>query len=225
MTYKSPETETHPSYGVICISRQSGDRSLFQSAMRHQYTISIEISHAELVHRMDGQDGQYPKQEIVEVLMSEAQFARAITSMNMGCGSPCTIHHIGRKSVPEPPIINIRDPHIREINEAVDERFQQARQVLEKLEKMRDDKARPTLKELDSLTDNLRQSLDYFKVNFQFYIDTFHEKMEHIVADAKTEVEAHTQAVIAKVGMKAIEAQFPKLTDQSHENNHEEGNH
>ena len=85
------ETHEHPSYGVISFSRTyGGEKNLFGSSIKHQNTIRMKVSHAKLERRLN-EDHVYEKDKIIEVEMSEAQFAQAITSLNSAAGVPVTL--------------------------------------------------------------------------------------------------------------------------------------
>ena len=54
---ESDKTETHPSYGFIALSRQSGGSGrLFMSSLRHQHQIAIEIGEASHVRSLSCDD-------------------------------------------------------------------------------------------------------------------------------------------------------------------------
>lgn len=91
--------EKHPSYGHVHFSRVSigggSKHRLFGSALdNHRSTIMLRISTAERVHRL-GHDwtSSAGGKGIVEVELSQAQFAELITTMNVGTGVPCTIRY------------------------------------------------------------------------------------------------------------------------------------
>jgi hypothetical protein len=46
--------------------------------------------------------------------MSAAQFADMITSLNMGSGTPCTLHYLAGVEVPSPPDHVTEAEHIRD---------------------------------------------------------------------------------------------------------------
>lgn len=84
--------EVHPAYGMIGASRVSGNAALFDSDIVHQHFVVLRIGRAsrrrdlnrDWVHESGGRG------QVVEVAMSEAQWASMISSMNTA-GVPCTI--------------------------------------------------------------------------------------------------------------------------------------
>lgn len=212
MATKEMHVETHPSYGSLQIHRTSGCRRLFDSALQHHGYITLKVVRAEM-HDGIGGNGSIMLRgpSIVEVCMSETQFARAITSMNMGSGVPCTISRVEGTSIPDPPVTDIRSEHLRALDHANEENVARLRDVADTLEKMHAAKARPTLKEVEKMHRDIMQSLDYYRVNSQFYVEQVAERMEAMIDDAKTEVEAHAVNVVNRLGMEAIAEKMPSL--------------
>jgi hypothetical protein len=100
---KNPSAaEIHPSFGLVSISRVSGSRRLFESPFEHQHYITLSISRADRSRTDLHYNHIMPCGEIVEVAMSEVQFAQMVTSLNMGVGTPCTISHLDGEMVKEP---------------------------------------------------------------------------------------------------------------------------
>lgn len=94
MTDDSDKT-THPAYGIISIHRTSGGARLFRSDFEHQHYITIDISTAYETPGYGVKGNVYNDAQIISLAMSEAQFARMITSLNVGCGTPCTLERVG----------------------------------------------------------------------------------------------------------------------------------
>ena len=92
----------HSSFGNLSISRSfGGKRHLYGSSIEHSNFITLRISHSEL-HRHLKQDWYHATAPIVEVTLSQAQFAEAITSLNMGDGVPVTINYTEKDGRAEP---------------------------------------------------------------------------------------------------------------------------
>jgi len=80
---------------VMRVSRcQGGDDALFGSSVRHDHKIRIAIDKATLVRDDLHYDRYYRSENIIEVEMSQSQWAEFLTSMNMGGGTPCTIRRL-----------------------------------------------------------------------------------------------------------------------------------
>jgi len=80
----------HPAFGQIRASRVSGHAVLYGSDFVHQGFVTITISTSQL-QRTLAREWYFGKSEVIEVALSEAQWATFVSSMNMGSGVPCTI--------------------------------------------------------------------------------------------------------------------------------------
>jgi len=208
--FPEDEVHTHPSYGVIQISRMSGQADLFNSPVKHQHFIALRVSTAKL-HTDGLHDNIWGDDQLVEVYMSESQFARAITSIGMGAGAPCTIS-------------STKDERMTPGAEPRDLAAQQKTMIRDKFEKVMDGqqeitkqmqewhtaKHRPTLKEMDDIIHRMEVATGNFASNTQFYTDAYIERIEGIVDDAKTELETHALGVAGKLGIS--EDQCPTIS-------------
>lgn len=199
---------THPSYAVVSISRCSGDIELFDSAMTHQHYISLSIKRA-TKHTDGSHDFIFGGEELIEVAMSESQFARAITSMNIGSGSPCTLQRYNGEMIEQPLAEDRLNSHRDMVADKLGDAMERQEKLGAKVAKWRSDKHRPTLKELDSLAAELQQASAHFQSNMTYYAGAFEEHMERVVDDAKAEVEAHLLASAGRLGIDRDE--LPRL--------------
>jgi hypothetical protein len=106
-TKMNGQTETHPAGGLIQISRVTGYKSLFASEMEHQHCIALRIHQAKTI--LDGARVSFVNDgpPVVEIRLSASQFAEVITTLNMGMGTPCTIHSVQGERYPE--IVSVAD--------------------------------------------------------------------------------------------------------------------
>lgn len=192
--------ERHPSWGKINVSRVSGQTNLFRSSLKHHHFISLSISKAKVVDSGGASDFLMNDEEVIEVFMSETQFARMITSIGMGSGAPCTINRMNNESVEDCPpqdraefVINARDEHL-------DGHEEKMRELLGKMQRMLSDKHRPTLKELGEIIHELSCYVGNFKTSHKFFREQFVEEVEGILDDAKSEIEAHILHSAGEVG-------------------------
>src|SRR3546814_5396409 len=65
----------------------------------HQNFVSIRICRSSL-NRDLSNDWHYGKDQMMEVNMSEAQWATFVSSMNVGSGTPCTLASVDGQPVP-----------------------------------------------------------------------------------------------------------------------------
>jgi len=195
---------SHPSYAVVQISRVSGQAKLFDSSIAHQHYIALRICRA-TKHSDGSHDFIFGGKELIEVAMSETQFARVITSMNMGSGSPCTLQHLAGKMVDQPEREDLLNTHKDMVEDklkgALDSQIAIGRQVAE----WRKAKHRPTLRELDDLAQNLHCSAAHFEGNMGYYASCFEGHMEEVVDEAKAEIESHMLATAGRLGLEQDE--------------------
>lgn len=192
----------HPSYATARFSRCSGQKELFNSSMQHQHFITLTICEAD--KEVTGErDWVFGHKEIIEVAMSEAQFASLITTLNMGSGVPCTIQHIGGEFVEQPLGEDRINSHRDMVKEALTGKLDALKGTLAKLRLMRKHKKRPTLKELDEIVSSFAHHVDNFERNMEYYAGCFEEHAEQVVADAKAEVEAFVSQTMMATGIEA----------------------
>ena len=91
---KNGKETKHPAFGVIGVGRVSGHTRLFGSDFTHHNYISLRISTAKTIESYGVKTSVHSDEQIVEVCLSEVQFARMITSLNMGEGTPCTLEYV-----------------------------------------------------------------------------------------------------------------------------------
>lgn len=201
--------DTHPSWGKINVTRVSGQTNLFRSSLQHQHFISLSISRAKVVESGGAHDFLMGGEELIEVYMSETQFARMITSIGMGEGSPCTINRHNNERVEDCPSQDRKQFVIDSHNEHIEDHEAKVRELLGQLQRMLSDKHRPTLKELAQIIHELSCYTGNFKSSHKYFRNQFVEEVESILDDAKTEIEAHILHSAGKLGID--KADLPKL--------------
>lgn len=200
----------HPTFGVLHIGRgQGGGRPLFGSSILHNTRISLTISHAELNRNLN-KDSIFEKGLIVECEMSPTQFADAITSLNVGSGTPVTIRMITHQ---EGENLHRVDPPFQNKVAQFNEEFDQSVKGLGKhfdsvIQLAKDTKAQ---KRLISEIELLK---GFFENNIPFVNEQFSEQMETTVKEAKGEVEAFVNQMVQNYGIEAIRQQAPQLTEE-----------
>lgn len=78
----------HPFYGAITIGRlSSGDaHPMYGSSIKHRDTIRLTVHHGECT-RMLSEDWYSPRDKIVEVEMTQNQWAELVSSVGLGAGN------------------------------------------------------------------------------------------------------------------------------------------
>lgn len=221
----------HPGYGTICISRGSGQVDLFDSDVGHQHFINLTINRA--VRYDDGRHQFiHAKDQLIEVRMSEHQFARAITSLNMGSGAPCTLEWFDGKRLPDVEKEDRRDAARAAFSETIKDEDEHLTKMAKELDEMRKQKKRPTLAQMDEMIQQLKWCSGRLKSNMEHNLTCFEEHMENVVQEAKAELEVHalnthnlistkraTLSVDGPVSGEVPDAKNPNSTDERLPNN------
>jgi hypothetical protein len=204
----------HPSYGVIHISRISGgtgETRLFGSPLAtHFGTICLKISKGKWIHGLHHDRYYGMNAEFIEVEMSAAQFADAITSLNMGSGTPCTIRYVGGQRVEDPPDYPTESEHIRDnFEDSIGKYKAKAHKYRKRIEEL-------TGKLSSKARDEIRVALDVMEdqlgSNIPFVLKQFQEATTRITTAAKAEVDAFVNGVIRAAGLQSIaDGRLPSL--------------
>ena len=204
----------HPSYGILHIARTSGSGSairLFGSPLATHYgTIQLTISKGKWSHGLHYDRYFGMNKEFIEVEMSAAQFADAITSLNIGSGTPCTIRYVQGERVAEPPEEATEAEHIRDnFENALDKYTEKARTYRKRIEAL-------TSKLSAKAKDEIRVALDVIEQqlasNVPFVVKQFQEATTRITTSAKAEVDAFVTGVVRAAGLQSIaEGRLPSL--------------
>lgn len=191
---------THPAFGQISASRISGHVNLYGSEFHHHGFIGIRISHSEL-NRSLSRDWPFARKEIVEVYLSEAQWATFVSSLNMGSGVQCTINHLNGQPVPGIPSLPDRKKQFSsEINQKMESVKKDLQAVIEKIVDLKiSEKAKKELmKDLILVKGRVTGSVD-------FVANSFSEHMEEQVEKAKCEVNAYITGTLQRAGLEHLQ--------------------
>lgn len=218
----SDYSESHPSFGTIGINRVSGRSSLFQSDTVHQHYIALRIHEAERV--VDGvRENVFARRRLVEVNLTEAQFAQMITQPNVGDGVPCTIHYNSgdsgepwlhpswgtRPDAPDPePFLTPYDEELSERTQDVTACIAEAQQAVEML---LSGEFILTKGNLNVIKDKLNRAQMQATSNLPYIVKQMHEKMEERVSRAVVEFETYVSQSLQARGLEALVADTPRL--------------
>lgn len=196
------ERSTHPAFGCISAARVSGRSTLFGSEFEHQHTIRIRIHHAE-EHRSLSRDQHFERRQIVEVELSEAQWATFVSSLNFGSGVQCTLRQIGGEMIPDLPRPAKRaDKFRQEARETLAGSLAALKELREEVERLQvSEKKRKELAWKIEVAERASGS------SLEFVLNQFGEHMEATTEKAKTEVDAYILNAAVRAGLSAIAAQ------------------
>jgi hypothetical protein len=207
MTTDKEKIYSHESYGMIGFHRicGGGGQNLFGSQLKdHPSRIMLTIHTCERRHSL-GRDWYHAEKKIIEIDMSNIQFADLITNMNIGDGVPCTLRMINGKRLESPPAVENEAEAVR-INFGND------------LEKLKGDliglqnKAKQILgqsgtinkaskEELLSLVSTICQEVTS---NLPFVLESFQEAVEKTTSVAKSEIVAFASNIATMTGVQQL---------------------
>jgi hypothetical protein len=200
--------EVHPAFGHITANRVSyGPQGavLFQSDIKHGQTVRVTISGATR-RRDNNHDYVHDNgKALVEVEMSEAQWASFVSSMNTS-GVPCTIRRTETDwAIPELSY----DPRLAhsmgEVKGAAVKAFGGIREARDAYEEAIARKA--GAKEIKELRRNLHYAIENSGANMHFAAKVLVEHTENVVQKARADLEAMVLAKATELGLTAAQAQ------------------
>lgn len=183
---------SHPSFCQIQASRVSGGASnLYGSRASHQHKVAIRIFTSKHIVEDYFQERFFgDRKEIIEVEMTESQWATFISTMNVGMGTPCTLGRLQGERIPPPPIPVSHKEHF---DEQVKDKYRKIlKELNEKLNKALEqiDEMKISNKMKESLKKNIALPFQHFESNSEFFVECMEEEKEKIVTTAKQEIEA-----------------------------------
>lgn len=195
----------HPAYATLQFSRRHGGNNvLFGSSIKHSDTIAMTLRHADLERGLNN-DWIYGNKVIAEAEMSYAQFAEAITSMNMGTGIPVTLRFTEKDGViPECEFINKRDQFKNEFKNKLDSTMETSKGLIKEVEELFLSKKSLNKKDKEEIINKLIKIYNNISHNAEFVCDQFNEQMDKTVMEAKGEIEAFYQNKLNSIAYAAI---------------------
>lgn len=212
----------HPSYGILHISRTSGGTSairLFGSPLATHYgTIRLTISKGKWIHSLNHDRYFGMNKDFIEIEMSAAQFADAITSLNLGSGTPCTIRYVDGERIPDPPDHATEAEHIRDnFENTLDKYKAKAHTYRKRIEELTGKLSQKVRNEIRIALDVMEDQLGS---NIPFVVKQFQEATTRISTSAKAEVEAFVTGVVRAAGLQSIaEGRLPSLLPAGKDDN------
>lgn len=195
--------EQHPAYAMIGASRtQSNGASLTGSDFLHRSYITVRIAEAQLF-RAHSSDRWHAGRQLVEVALSEAQWATFLSTLNMGDGVPATLQRRESGEVAGiEPITERREQHRGEVNDTL-------RDALTFLDELSVDIEAGRGKTI--LREKVRRAKQELEDNLPFVAQRFDEHAETTVERAKIEVEAYLTGAVHRAGLAALGGQVPPI--------------
>ena len=202
--YDKKKSEKHESYGMIGFNRAyGGERYLFGSSIPHSNVITLTIREGEL-NRDLNRDWYFGGRRLIEIAMSESQFAELITSFGHGEGVPCTLKEVMGERKEECPFENKRIQFENEVKEHIEEIHQDTEKLIKEVAYLFNEKKTLNKADKEKVTDLLNKINREIKSNTPFIMSQFNEQMDKTVKEAKGEVEAFTQNKMHSLALEAL---------------------
>lgn len=196
------QLETPEAGALLSISRCSGHQNLFASEMDHQHFISLKITPA-TTHRSLARTWYMGSlKPYIEIFMSSAQFAEAITTLNQGCGIPCTMKHLDGRDFPKISPIDERPKFEAEGASVMADSLAAIDEALAEL-----DGLKLSAKQKLSMEQKLKAARRKLKDTMPSLVEAYHEHLDEVEQKAKTEIAAFADHVVHQYGMEAISLQ------------------
>lgn len=206
--------EKHPSYATLQFSRvtSSGVKPLFGSSIKHRDTIVMRVRKASLCRHLN-EDYIFGDKEIIEVEMSQSQFAEAITSMNMGSGIPVTLTYTQVEGVIEDcPYFDKRMQFENEFADKNKKQNELASSLIKETQKLFEEKKTFNKSDKENIINMLYKLNQEIGSNTEFMYKQFNEQMDKTTLEAKGEIEAFMQNKINSIANLALVERKDELT-------------
>jgi hypothetical protein len=193
--------ETHPAYAQIGASRGSGGSFvLYGSDFIHNSHITIRIAPSELDRDLNHDWPHESLRPYIEVILSEAQWATFVSSLNMGAGVQCTLTQKDGVLIP-----GIPEPK-RRVDQFNDELKQDAEQAIAAMATLRAqiEELPIAKKHKDMLLRSHFEADRKLKDSIPFVAKSFAKHVETTTERAKIEIHAHAQNILTRLGLKAL---------------------
>ncbi len=201
--------EEHESFGMVGFYRTTGNPGrLFGSPLRtHEAFVTLRVSKGARYNDY-GQDRYHGgmRGEILELILSEGQFASLLTSMNVGTGVPCTLRYIMGKELPKPPeeieleVDKVRQHFHKDMKKVVAGVKEAKKEMAELLEKKSLSKA-----DRERIMNVISRVEMHIESNAPFMVQQFEEAAEKVVVHSKAEIDAFLTNNAFTEGMKVLQ--------------------
>lgn len=212
LTDKTKVTK-HESFGMCGVSRfEGGSSTYFGSSIKHHGGIAITIRHAHLQRDLN-RDWISPDDEIIEINMSYNQYADMISSPNTGSGVPCTIRHINRKRIENPPYESKAEEHRQEFQATMENIAKDGTLYMKEALDILKNKTTISKADRNTIIDAFKMFKQEIESNMPFAFTQFQEQMDKTVTEAKAEIEGFIETKIRSAGLESIRGNLPALME------------
>lgn len=194
--------ENHPAFGSIAAHRVSASpgQPLFDSDVLHRHYVQVTISRA-VRYRDLNTDWLHPTTELIQVDMSEAQWASFVSSMNTS-GVPCTLHRVDGERVDPVEYSPRLQLSMDETKAAARKAYDGIKKALSALESL-DPKA--GVKARRQAMNNLHYAIENAEGEVAFASKQLAEHTENVVQRARADIEAMVTNKAVQLGIDSAE--------------------
>ena len=195
---------THPSFAQIGAYRISGGRVLYGSDFQHNSFVRIRVK-SSVLKRDLSHDWHHGNDTMIELDVSEAQWASFLSGMNIGDGTPCTLNFVqGVGPMPDLPLPSRTDQFQAEADAKLLDAIAKIREVMEKVPAARQRELALVIQDIEK--------------NLPFVAKSFGEHMERSVEKARVEIHGYMNGALRQAGLEHLQGQAPlTLEDRTDE--------
>jgi len=202
------EEHTHPAFGIISLTKSTcggSGATLYGSAIGHTSVLNIKIMKSSLTRGLSN-DWFGHGEVIADFEMSHAQFARFITSVSDGNGTPITLRQTQLEAnIPRIDKIETKhETHKKEIKNSAIEAVAGMKKKIDEMEAMINGDKAISKKQLKEIHQVLTVSLRNLPNNLEFAVSQAVEALEKATNDAKIEVDSFVNMTATRLGLEHI---------------------
>jgi len=190
-----------PRWALVSFHRQSGGHHLFGSDLQHQTVVSLRITPCEVARDLNQQWYHGKAKPLIEVVLSDMQFAELLTTMNVGSGVPCTV-----RQHPEHGYLKYEAPPANERDKINKELEQQCVAAMSYLDAVVDEiNATPMSgKAKTSLTKAVEMARRQISGHLPFIETQYKEAMDRLEREAKAAVDGFITQAVNATGLETL---------------------
>lgn len=198
---KDGTTFTHPAFGQITVSKtQGGNVNLYGSDFRHNHYVTVRIQRSQL-NRDLARDWAFGKEELIEIAMSEAQWAQFVSSFGSGGGTQVTIQRFEGKLVPRIPHRDSGKLYQQEAQTALNEAIKGMNEAIAAVEATAVGLSKA---KQEAILGHMRGARKQLDDSMPFIAKQFDKHVEDRIEKAKVEVHAWAMSEIVRLGMEKL---------------------
>lgn len=199
------DVKTHPAFGMLRFARINGSSGrLFGSELESGHFIRLTLCPGEEHWHLHEKRYMSTSKTLVEVDLTASQFAELITTLNSGCGVPCTVRRVN--GVEQPNFIDedtlsnkikadLADD-VKTITGLVNQLKAEAQATLDEsgLGKARKEKVMELIYRIQREV----------SANMPFVLDQYTEAVDKVTASVKAEVDSFVTHVTTQLGIESL---------------------